>query len=80
MPIQLLINMLVAVLWMFLQDEFSTLTFTAGYLVGLALVYLMRGFMPSDFYPKKIIAVIKLLYFFSIVSSFLRVFSSSVKS
>lgn len=64
MPNQVLLNLFIAFLWMFLQDEWEFLTFFSGYLVGMALIFLMRRFFSSDFYAKRLIAVIKLLLIF----------------
>lgn len=62
MPIQLLINIFIAFLWMLLKDEFNSLTFLTGYLVGLCIVFGMRRFFPTPFYLKKFWAAIKLVY------------------
>jgi len=73
MAIQVLINLTIASLWMFLQDEWSVLSFTGGYFVGLFVVFCMRRFFPTSFYLKKIFSIIKLFLVFlyeSIVSSF----------
>jgi multicomponent Na+:H+ antiporter subunit E len=64
MPIQVLINLFIAFLWMFLQDEWSFLSFFSGYLVGLVVLFMLRRFMPTSFYFAKFIAIIKLLYVF----------------
>ncbi len=72
MPIQVLINLFIALLWMFLQDEWSVLSFIGGYLVGLLVVFSLRRFFPTSFYLKKILAIIKLFLVFlheSIISS-----------
>ena len=64
LPSQVLLNLLIAFLWMFLQDEWRFLTFFSGYLVGLALIFFMRRFFSSVFYVKRLTAVIKLLFIF----------------
>ncbi|MCM2677090.1 Na+/H+ antiporter subunit E [Alkalicoccobacillus plakortidis] len=66
MPIQLLLNILIALLWVFLQDEdeFKFTTFIAGFIVGLSLIFIMRRFFPTPFYLKKVISIFHLLYLF----------------
>lgn len=65
MPFQLLINLFIAFLWMFLQDEWSMLSFFSGYLVGLLIVYSLRRFFKKRFYLWTLFAVIKLFLVFS---------------
>ncbi|WP_078382201.1 Na+/H+ antiporter subunit E [Sutcliffiella halmapala] len=64
MPVQLLINLTIAFLWMFLNDAWNVLTFFSGYLVGLAIIFGMRRFFPTSFYLKTIFAIIKLFLVF----------------
>ncbi|MFK3939584.1 Na+/H+ antiporter subunit E [Alkalihalobacillus sp. NPDC078783] len=66
MPIQLLLNILIAFLWVFLQDEdeFRFTTFIAGFLVGLSLIYVMRRFFPDPFYLRKIVSIGHLIFLF----------------
>ena len=64
MPIQVLVNLLIAFLWMFLQDEWSILTFFGGYLVGLFVLFTVRRFLPTSFYLKKLLLIIKLFILF----------------
>ena len=65
MPIQMLINLFIALLWMFLQDEWSILTFFSGYLVGLAVIFAFRRFFPTAFYMRTIYAAFKLFLLFN---------------
>lgn len=72
MAMQVLINLFVAFLWMFFQDEWSILSFIGGYFVGLLVVFSLRRFFPTSFYLRKLLAAIQLfLVFFreSVVSS-----------
>lgn len=74
MPIQVLLNILIAFLWMFLQDEWSALAFIGGYIVGFIVLLMVRRFLPTSFYGKKLFAVIKLFIVFIhelVTSSFL---------
>jgi len=72
LPIQVLLNLFIAFLWMFLQDEWSFLTFVTGYIVGLVVLYSLRRFFPTSFYTRRFFAMVKLFLLFvreSIVSS-----------
>ena len=64
LPIQVLINLFIAFLWMFLQDEWSVLTFFSGYLVGLLVLFMLRRYLPTYFYLLTFLAIIKLLFVF----------------
>ena len=64
MPVQVLINLFIAVLWMFLQDEWSILAFFSGYLVGILVLFLMRRFLPQSFYLNTLISILKLIFVF----------------
>lgn len=64
MPFQILLNLGIAFVWMFLHNSWDVVTFFIGYLLGLGLIFLLRRFLPYDFYIKKIIAIIKLFLLF----------------
>lgn len=64
LPFQILLNILIAFLWMFLQDEFSFLAFVGGYMVGIIVLFLMRRFFNKPFYFLFVIAVMKLFAVF----------------
>jgi len=49
---------------MFLQDQWSTLSFFSGYLVGVFIVFSMRRFFSTRFYLHSVFAIIKLLLVF----------------
>jgi multicomponent Na+:H+ antiporter subunit E len=61
---QVLINLIIAFLWMFLQDEWSFLAFFSGYLVGVLVLFLMRRFLPQSFYLNTFVAILKLFFVF----------------
>lgn len=73
MPVQVLINIFIGVLWMFFQDNWSALTFLSGYLFGLFVLFILRGFLPTKFYPFTLQAVINLFFLF-----IYEIFTSSV--
>lgn len=64
MPFQLLINFLIAFIWMFLSNSFDGVSFIVGYIIGLAILYFLRRFLPGRFYMKNVAAFIKLLLIF----------------
>ncbi len=66
MPLQILINLLLAVLWMFMGSEFSVASFTVGYIMGLIAVFLLRRFLPGSFYLKRVWWIVKLFFIFII--------------
>lgn len=64
MPVQVLLNIFIAYLWMFLQDEMSILNFISGYFVGLFILLCTRRFFKKPFYLFTLAAVGKLLIIF----------------
>lgn len=64
MPMQVLVNLFIGLLWMFLQDEWTVLTFFSGYLVGLFILYILRRNFSQSFYPVTILAVLRLFLVF----------------
>lgn len=64
MPMQVLINLLIGVIWMFLQDDWSVLTFFSGYLFGLLVLYILRRYLPTKFYLVTLLAIVQLFLVF----------------
>lgn len=64
MPFQILINIIIAVIWMFLQNNFTFPGFIFGYIIGIFILLLIRRFLLFDFYLKRLWAVIKLVWLF----------------
>ncbi|AIC95795.1 Na+/H+ antiporter subunit E [Shouchella lehensis] len=64
---QLLLNILIAFLWVLLQDEdtFEFSTFFGGFLIGLGIIYVMRRFFFKEFYLKRAYSAFKLLLIFN---------------
>lgn len=74
MALQVLINLLIGVLWMLLHDEWSSLSFTTGYLLGMFVLFILRRFLPNKYYVQTLGAVVQLVLIFLyelFVSSFL---------
>lgn len=64
MPGQVLANLFIAFLWMLLQDNWGVLTFLSGYLVGLFILFMVRRYLASNFYPATLLKAINLLLVF----------------
>lgn len=66
MAYQLLVNFFLAFVWMFLNDSFTSSTFTVGFLLGLGIMYLIRHFFDedSDFYFNRVLSLIQLFFIF----------------
>lgn len=64
MPLQVLINLFIGVLWMFFQDDWSVLSFFTGYIFGLFVLYILRKFFPAKFYLFTLHAVVSLFLIF----------------
>jgi multicomponent Na+:H+ antiporter subunit E len=61
---QILLNLFIAFVWMFLHQDQSAASFVVGYLLGLLLIGALRRFRLDGFYLKRVWAWIKLLALF----------------
>src|SRR5699024_1954356 len=63
---QFLLNLFIALLWVFLKDqnEFYFTTCGNGYTVGIFIVFVMRRFFGGQFYLIRLYYIIKLLFLF----------------
>ncbi|WP_078379229.1 Na+/H+ antiporter subunit E [Sutcliffiella halmapala] len=64
MAFQILINIIIALTWMFLKNDWSFPSFFVGYFWGVVIIFMMRRFIPGRFYFERIIAIGKLFYLF----------------
>ncbi|OPA76286.1 Na+/H+ antiporter subunit E [Paenibacillus selenitireducens] len=64
MPVQVLLNIFIAYLWMFLQEDMSILNFFSGYFVGLFILLCIRRFFKKPFYLFTLAAIGKLFVLF----------------
>lgn len=66
MRAQLLLNVMIAFLWMLLidEDELKFTTFFAGFLVGIGIIFMLHRFFGNQFYLKRLFACFKLLFIF----------------
>lgn len=70
---QVVLNILIAFLWVLFQDEdsFQFSTFVSGFIIGLIVIYILHRFFEQAFYPKKIWIAIKFLgvYLYQLITS-----------
>lgn len=64
MAFQILLNVVIALTWMFLSVSFKPTTFIVGYLLGLLMLFMLRKSFRSRFYMDRIWAVVKLASLF----------------
>ncbi|NHN33229.1 Na+/H+ antiporter subunit E [Paenibacillus agricola] len=64
MALQILLNLIIAFVWMFLYNDWAAPRFAMGYLLGIICIGLLSRFWPHDFYMKRLWAVVKLLVLF----------------
>ncbi|TLS39324.1 Na+/H+ antiporter subunit E [Pseudalkalibacillus caeni] len=64
MALQIIINLTIAVLWMFLFEAYNFSTFFIGYLFGIFLLLILERFIPDRFYLFRVWAIIKLIGLF----------------
>ncbi|MEF3312153.1 Na+/H+ antiporter subunit E [Paenibacillus sp. GYB004] len=73
MALQLLLNLIIAFVWMFLFNDWSFQRLLVGYLLGVLLIGLLHRFWRHEFYMKRLWAIVKLLLLFVkelLISSF----------
>ncbi|MFS0863704.1 Na+/H+ antiporter subunit E [Fredinandcohnia sp. 179-A 10B2 NHS] len=64
MAMQLLLNIFIAITWMFLGNSYDFGSFFGGYLIGLLLIFVLRRYFPTRFYLWNVFALVKLLLIF----------------
>lgn len=64
MSYQIILNMILALTWMFLTTSATGTSFIIGYLLGAIILFLFRRFFDTPFYLRKVVAVFKLLLIF----------------
>ena len=64
MAVQILLNMLLAVIWMFLQNDWTLPGLVVGYALGLLIVWAFRRFFGGPFYLRRLWAICSLLLLF----------------
>jgi multicomponent Na+:H+ antiporter subunit E len=64
MAFQILINLVIAIIWMFLNESYHLVDFLIGFILGVWLLFLLRRFIPGDFYWKRVYAILYLVFLF----------------
>ncbi|SEP91581.1 Na+/H+ antiporter subunit E [Piscibacillus halophilus] len=64
MTLQIILNILIAGLWMFLNESYNFLTFFTGYLIGMALLFFLRRFVPDAYYLERAWKILSLIILF----------------
>ena len=64
MAFQILLNLLIALVWMYLKSSYDLSTFVVGFLIGLILIFIARHFLNTRFYLGRVWAVIYLVLLF----------------
>ena len=61
MAFQIVLNLIISFVWMFLNGAWTTLGFLSGYILGLLLIAALRRFFPDPLYVIKAWAVVRLI-------------------
>ncbi|MBR2564816.1 MAG: Na+/H+ antiporter subunit E [Paenibacillus sp.] len=64
MAFQIVLNLIIAFVWMFLNTTWNGISFLTGYILGLLLIGAMRRFFPQRLYIVRVWAIIKLILLF----------------
>ncbi|QSF46871.1 Na+/H+ antiporter subunit E [Paenibacillus tianjinensis] len=65
MALQILFNLLIAFLWMLLNTNSSGASFIVGYVLGIAILLILRKSWTRPFYLRRLWAMLKLLLIFA---------------
>lgn len=64
MAFQIFINIIIAIMWMFLSESYTAPSFIAGYIFGILFIFLLRRFIPGEFYFKRVLYILKFILVF----------------
>jgi len=62
---QILLNLLIALVWMLLHESWNFMNFGMGYVIGFFIILSMRRFFPAPFYGRKIRYILQLIGLFT---------------
>lgn len=81
MAFQILLNVFLGFMWMVMTVSFEPVAFFKGYIFGLIIIFIFRGFFQSRFYFLRIVAVLRLTYIFirELIFSNIEVFKTVLK-
>ncbi|MCI2948028.1 multicomponent Na+:H+ antiporter subunit E [Staphylococcus caledonicus] len=66
MAIQIILNFILAFIWIFLSGSYTLNNLLLGFILGIGLVYLFNRVLPGRFYLIKVYKIIKLVVVFFI--------------
>jgi multicomponent Na+:H+ antiporter subunit E len=61
---QILLNVVLAFLWMFIKVSYDPISFIKGYIFGLLVIFVLRRYFHSRFYLFRLWSFIKLIFIF----------------
>ncbi|WLD92159.1 Na+/H+ antiporter subunit E [Alkalihalobacillus sp. AL-G] len=64
MAFQLLINLAIGLIWMFLSETYTFVSFLIGFVIGIFLLLLLNRFIPDTFYFNYVVAIWRLILLF----------------
>lgn len=64
MAFQILLNVFIAAVWMFMSGSLTPTTFIIGYIIGLIMIMMTRRYFPGPLYIRRVWAAIKLSLIF----------------
>lgn len=64
MAFQILLNVVLAFLWMFIKVSYDPISFIKGYIFGIVIIFILRRYFRSRFYLSRIWSMIKLTLIF----------------
>lgn len=64
MPFQIVLNIMIAIMWMFLYESYEFNDFFVGYVMGILLLFFLQRFIPDEFYMKRVGKVLYLILLF----------------
>lgn len=64
MAFQILLNVVLAFLWMFIKVSYDPISFIKGYIFGLLIIFVLRRSFSSRFYLFRLWSFIKLIFIF----------------
>lgn len=64
MAFQIIVNLAVSFMWMFLSESYTFKTFIVGYVLGAVLLLILNRFFPSRFYLRPIYRFLILVFIF----------------
>lgn len=64
MAFQIVVNLIISFMWMFLSESYTLLTFALGYIVGIILLLVLNRFFEERFYLERFHKIVLLFYIF----------------